>query len=514
MRRMLPWIVVALAVLVTGCASLPPLEGRTATTALADTAGTRLGRAVAPDVAANPGKTGIHSLPEPYDAFAARVQLAAAAEKSLDAQYFVWHGDEVGFLLFEALWQAAGRGVRVRLLLDDLNTGGLDPVIATLDAHPNIEVRLYNPVLLRENRALNFVTDFTRVNRRMHNKSFTADSQASVVGGRNIGNEYFGAGGDIGFADLDVIALGSAVRDVSEEFDLYWNSPSAYPAASFVGPAGPDAVAELEAKFAATHADPGSAAYLEAVRTTPLMRQVFTGQLAFDWSAARLFYDDPAKTLDGTERTDLLLLPALLGTIGRIEKSLDLVSPYFVPGTDGTASLAKLAGRGVRVRLLTNSLAASDEKTVHAGYAKRRADLLGAGVVLYELKPEAAKKSRKSKTRFGRTSSSGLHAKTFAVDGSRMFIGSFNFDQRSLLLNTEMGLLIDDPALAQGLGEFFDTEVPEIAYEVRLAPDGHSLEWIEPTSSGEQRYDTDPGTSWSLRMQVEWLSILPIEWLL
>jgi len=438
----------------------------------------------------------------------------AAAEKSLDAQYFIWHGDQVGYLLFEALWQAAGRGVRVRLLLDDLNTGGLDAVIATLDAHPNIEVRLYNPVLLRENRALNFLTDFTRVNRRMHNKSFTADNQASVVGGRNIGNEYFGAGGDIGFADLDVIALGSAVREVSKEFDLYWNSPSAYPAAGLVGAPGPDAVAELEAKFAATHADPVSAAYLEAVRTTPLMRQVFTGQLAFDWSAARLFYDDPAKTLDGTERTDLLLLPALLGTIGRIEKSLDLVSPYFVPGTDGTASLAKLAGRGVRVRLLTNSLAASDEKTVHAGYAKRRADLLGAGVVLYELKPEAAKKSRKSKTRFGRTSSSGLHAKTFAVDGSRMFIGSFNFDQRSLLLNTEMGLLIDDPALAQGLGEFFDTEVPEIAYEVRLAPDGQNLQWIEATSSGEQRYDTDPDTSWFLRMQVDMLSILPIEWLL
>jgi putative cardiolipin synthase len=233
-------------------------------------------------------------------------------------------------------------------------------------------------------------------------------------------------------------------------------------------------------------------------------------------SRRRLFYDDPAKTLDTDDRTDVLLLPKLLSTIGRIEKSLDLVSPYFVPGAEGTAGLAALAGRGVRVRLLTNSLAASDEKTVHAGYAKRRADLLRAGVLLYELKPDAARKSRKSQseTRFGRTSSSGLHAKTFAVDGTRMFIGSFNFDQRSLLLNTEMGLLIDDPALAQGLGEFFDVEVPEIAYEVRLAPDGYNLEWIEPTSSGEQRYDTDPGTSWSLRMQVDMLSILPIEWLL
>jgi len=216
MSRILASAVTALAALMAGCASLPPLEGRTATTALADTAGTRLGRAVAADVAANPGKTGSHPLPEPQAAFAARVVFAAAAEKSLDVQYYIWHGDQVGYLLFEALWQAAERGVRVRLLLDDLNTGGLDPTIAALDAHPNIEVRLYNPLVQRGVRALNFMTDFTRVNRRMHNKSFTVDNQVSVVGGRNIGNEYFGAGSGIVFADLDVIAVGAAVREVSQ----------------------------------------------------------------------------------------------------------------------------------------------------------------------------------------------------------------------------------------------------------------------------------------------------------
>jgi putative cardiolipin synthase len=241
MSRILSFVVVALASLITGCAGLPSLEGRTATSALADTAGTRLGRAVAPSVAANPGKTGIYALPEAHDAFATRALLAAAAEKSLDVQYFIWHGDQVGYLLFEAVRQAAERGVRVRLLLDDLNTRGLDPNIAALDAHPNIEVRLYNPFVQRAARAFNFLTDFTRVNRRMHNKSFTADQQVSVVGGRNIGNEYFGAGSGVGFADLDVIAVGPAVRDVSREFDLYWNSPSAYPAASFVSDREPGA---------------------------------------------------------------------------------------------------------------------------------------------------------------------------------------------------------------------------------------------------------------------------------
>ena len=257
MYRVLRWAVVALATLAAGCATLPPPEGRTATSAIADTAETRLGRAVAPSVAANPGRTGIHPLPQPRDAFAARVVLAVAAERSLDVQYYIWHGDEVGFLMFEALWQAAERGVRVRLLLDDHNTKGLDPTLAALDAHPNLEVRLYNPVLQRDARALNFLTDFARVNRRMHNKSFTADNQVTVVGGRNIGDEYFGAGNGVVFADLDVLAVGPSVREVSKEFDLYWNSPSAYPAAGFVGTPGPDAAAVLGAKFAANRARPG-----------------------------------------------------------------------------------------------------------------------------------------------------------------------------------------------------------------------------------------------------------------
>jgi len=514
MSRIASLVAVAFASLITGCASLPSLEGRIATSAHVDTAGTRLGRAVAPSVAANPGKAGIHALPVPLDAFAARVLLAAAAEKSLDAQYYIWHGDQVGYLMFEALWEAAERGVRVRLLLDDLNTSGLDPTIAALDAHPNIEVRLYNPVVQRDNRALNFLTDFTRVNRRMHNKSFIADNQVSIVGGRNIGDEYFGAGSGVGFTDLDVIATGTAVRDVSKEFDLYWNSPSAYPAVSFVGAPGPDATANLKTIFTATRADPESVAYLEAVRGTPLIRDLLDRRLALEWTTAHLVYDDPGKTLDTTARTDLLLFPVLVRTLGRPEKELDLVSPYFVPGAEGTAALESLARTGVKVRILTNSLAASDAKSVHAGYAKRREDLLRSGVQLYELKPTAAKASRESEARFGGSSSAALHAKTFAVDRNRIFVGSFNFDQRSALLNTEMGLVIESAVLAQRLAAFFDAELPMEAYEVRLTPDGRDLEWIEQTSSGPVRYDTDPDTSWFLRRGVDFLSILPIEWLL
>src|SRR5512141_1621293 len=227
------FLLAAIAALMAGCATLPPPQDRIESTANTDTASTRLGRAVVPYVAPNPGKSGIHKFPDPHDAFAARVRMAAAAEKTLDTQYFIWNGDQVGYLMFEALWQAAERGVRVRLLLDDANTQGNDPTLAALDAHPNIEVRLYNPFTQRGSRALGYLSDFGRLNRRMHNKSFTVDNQLSVVGGRNIANEYFGAGSGIGFADIDVLAVGPVVRDVSKEFDLYWNSASAYPAAGF-----------------------------------------------------------------------------------------------------------------------------------------------------------------------------------------------------------------------------------------------------------------------------------------
>jgi cardiolipin synthase C len=507
------WIVAAVALLITGCASLPPPEGRVATSAVTDTDATRLGRGVASRVTANPGKTGIHPLPEPRGAFAARVLLAEAAERSLDVQYYIWHGDETGYLLFEALWRAAERGVRVRLLLDDNNTGGLDETIATLDAHPNLEVRLYNPVAHRGARALDFLTDFARVNRRMHNKSFTADNQATIVGGRNVGNEYFGAGNAVVFADLDVLAVGSVVRDVSREFDVYWNSPSAYPAASLVAAAAPDAAARIAARFAAARADPASVLYIEAVREADLIRELLGDGLALEWTTARLEYDDPAKTLDATGRTDVLLLPELMRTMGSPTIGLDLVSPYFVPGAAGTAVLAALAGSGVEVRILTNSLATSDVGAVHAGYAKRRADLLRAGVRLYEFKP-SAKNLQDDQRLFGRSSSAALHAKTFAVDRDRIFVGSFNFDPRSARLNTEMGLVIDSPTLARRLATVFDTDVPMLAYEVRLGANGRTLEWIERTPSGEKRYDAEPETSVLQRMGVEALSILPIEWLL
>lgn len=515
MRRWSSASLALLALLLASCASLPSLEGRSETHALTDTSATRLGRAVAADVAAHPGKAGIHAMPVPSDAFAARVVFAAAAEKSLDIQYYIWHGDETGYLLYEAAWRAAERGVRVRILLDDANTKGLDETIAALDAHPNIEVRLYNPLMQRDARLLNFVTDFARVNRRMHNKSFIADNQVSIVGGRNVGNEYFAAGEGVAFADLDVIAIGPAVREVSNEFDLYWNSPSAYPAALVIPPAGPDAAARLEAKFAEVRADPESVAYIKVLRDTQLLQDLLAGRLPLEWANAIVVRDDPAKTLDTTGRKDVLLLSELLPAIGRPETYFDLVSPYFVPGDEGTEALVKLAQRGVKVRVLTNSLAATDVAPVHAGYAKRRCDLLHAGVQLWELRPSASVEDiKETKSKLGSSSEVQLHAKTFELDHNRIFVGSFNFDQRSALLNTEMGLVIDSPALAQRLSTALDAELPKSAYSVRIAEDGRCPEWIEQTPEGEVRYDVEPGTTAGKRAWIQFLEVLPIEWLL
>jgi putative cardiolipin synthase len=353
------------------------------------------------------------------------------------------------------------------------------------------------------------------LNRRMHNKSFTVDNQVSIVGGRNIGNEYFAAGSGVAFADLDVIAVGAAVSEVSKEFDLYWNSSSAYPAGTLLGMASPQATTKLHAMFESTSADPKSITYLQAVRETPIVRNVLDHRLEFDWVTARLLYDDPAKTLDTNADTEILLFPELVRAMGPVGKSLDLVSPYFVPGKVGTEALVALAVRGVKVRILTNSLSSTDIKAVHSGYAKRREELLRAGVMLYELKPTAATKSHEhDQPWFGSGSLSALHAKTLAVDRSRGFVGTFNFDPRSELLNTEMGLVINSPTLAERLTQTFNAVVPLVAYEVRLSPDNRGLQWIERTASEEVQYDIEPGTTWVLRLGVDMLRFLPIDWLL
>ena len=502
-----------LACLLAGCASLPPLEPRQESRVLADTAGTRLARAVEPVATAHPGLTGIHALALGTDAFAARMLLARAAERSIDTQYYIWHPDQSGALLMGELWDAAKRGVRVRLLIDDQNTAGEDDILAALGTNPNFQVRIYNPFALRTGRVMNYLFDFERVNRRMHNKSFTVDDHATIVGGRNIGNEYFGAGEEVPFKDLDVIAIGPAVRAVSDEFDRYWNSASAYAAPSIVGAPPPDAAAFIEQRLSEARADPESRAYLEAVRGTPLISALLEQRLALDWAPADLVSDDPAKTLDTHARKDVLLLSELLSGGARPHTSFDVISPYFVPREKGTEVFEKLVKDGVRVRVLTNSLAGTDVGVVHSGYSKWRCRLARSGVKLFELKPTVEDRETRQRHKTG-SSAARLHAKTFQADEQVVFAGSFNFDPRSALLNTEMGLVIHSPELARRLARTFDEEVVRNAYEVRVRDGDSCIEWIEHTAVGDIVYDTEPHTGWLRRGWVEFLTLLPIDWLL
>jgi len=483
---------------------LPSLEARSVSTAFTDTESTRIGRAVTPLAARHPGMSGVHPLLDSLDAFAARMLLARAADRSLDVQYYIWHDDLSGRLLLQELHEAAARGVRVRLLLDDNGIAGLDVTLAALDAHPNIEVRLFNPFPSRTLRWTGYLTDFSRLNRRMHNKSFTADNQASIVGGRNVGDEYFDAAEGSVFVDLDVLAVGPVVREVSRDFDGYWASGSAYPVDRLVPPAeGPLQIAADEEK---------AKVFVDAVRQSDFVLQLMERRLPFEWGRALLVSDDPAKGLG--DAAESALLPHKLGELlGEPRAEVELISAYFVPG-ESTGLFTSMAKRGVRLTVLTNSFEATDVAVVHAGYAKRRKELLEAGVTLYELK-RISPQSQSARSFVGSSgsSASSLHAKTFSVDRARVFVGSFNFDPRSANLNTEMGILIDSAALAQRIASSFETGIPERSYEVRLSDEGE-LYWIERRGQERVRHDTEPGTSFWQRAGVRFMSLLPIDWLL
>jgi putative cardiolipin synthase len=501
----------ALAAILLACTTLPDLDGRTRSVTVRPTTDTRLGRAVDSLVAAHPTRSGIVPLADGRDAFAARALLAAAADRTLDIQYYIWRADMSGMLLFDAVRQAADRGVRVRLLLDDNVTAGMDTILAALDSHPNIEVRLFNPFVRRRWRYLGYLTDFSRLNRRMHNKSFTADNRVTIIGGRNVGDEYFGAGQGPLFVDLDVLAIGPVVNEVSTDFDRYWASASSYPAGSVLAPASSTGLAHLTDSVEHLERDRAAVAYVEALARQPFVRDLLSRTLDFEWAATKMVSDDPAKGL-GRAASGGLLTERLRQAIGAPTSELELVSPYFVPGSDGVDAFAAMAGRGVKVTVLTNSLEATDVAAVHAGYAKRRKPLLEAGVKLFEMKREVSSTSTRTRGLTG-SSGSSLHAKTFSVDRSRVFVGSFNFDPRSERLNTEMGFVIDSPELAQRIADSFANEIPERSYEVRLSA-SRELQWVERSDGGEIVHDVEPGTTFLERAMVAALSVLPIDWLL
>ncbi|MFZ1470390.1 MAG: phospholipase D family protein [Paracoccaceae bacterium] len=487
--------------------ALPVVPGRIDSIALPPSEVGPLAEALARRRAQRDGKTGVAALQNGADAFAARIILADAAVSSIDAQYYIWRGDLTGYLLLDSLQRAADRGVRVRLLLDDNGTSGLDSVLAALDGHRNIEVRLYNPFNLRRYKLLSYTFDFFRLNRRMHNKSFTVDGHAAILGGRNVGDEYFGTGPSALFVDLDVLAVGVVVPEVSADFDRYWAAPSVHLAGPIVGSATvPDPIGKRLARHAD---DPQLAEYKALLQSSDIVTALAKGELGLEWTSAVLVSDDPIKGQGAVPREDLLAV-RLMKAVGRIETRFDGVSPYLVPGAAGVKALATLKAQGVAVRMLTNSLEATDVLPVHAGYAKRRVDMLRSGVGLFEL--HGQKNPAIPTGKIGPFGSSGasLHAKTFAVDGVRIFVGSFNFDPRSTTLNTEMGLLIESEVMAEGLHGAFDQELAGLAWRVELK--GGKPVWID-TVDGDIATN-EPGSTAPRRMAVAVIGWLPVEWLL
>ncbi|WP_254890623.1 phospholipase D family protein, partial [Cronobacter sakazakii] len=375
--------------------------------------------------AQHPNHSGLHPLDDSLDAFAARYLLAEMAEQTIDVQYYIWEDDMSGRLLFGALLAAARRGVRVRILLDDNNTVGMDSTLRLLNAHPNIEIRLFNPFSFRTLRALGYLTDFARLNRRMHNKSFTVDGEVTIIGGRNVGDAYFGAGEQPLFSDLDVLAIGPVVEEVTQDFERYWRSRSVSTL---------DNVLDVEAEEIDARVqlpphwkdDPVAQRYLERLESTRFASYIETRTLPLVWAKTRLLSDDPRKG-QGRARRHTLLPQRMMTHIGEPKSQFDIISSYFVPTRGGVAMLLALRRKGVRIAILTNSLAANDVAVVHAGYARWRKKLLRHGVELYELKP--TREAGRVPHDRGLTGNSGssLHAKTFSVDNNQVFIGSFNF---------------------------------------------------------------------------------------
>ena len=499
---------------------LPNIRDRAPDTAISDTHGTQLAREVSKRRPDNEAVSGLRLLRHGKDAFAARSSLARAAERSIDVQYYIWHDDLSGSLLLDELEAAARRGVRVRVLVDDIGIPRLDARLVCFNALDNVEVRIWNPCRIRKPKSVNWLFDFKRLNRRMHSKSFTVDNQAAILGGRNIGDEYFGARKDGLFADLDVLCVGPIVPCVSQAFDAYWNAPQAYPASSILGPVSPLKRRRVSAKAHKLARSAPAAEYNEAIHALPVFDDITNGTVRMEWAPATLVNHD--YTDDKRPGIDQLGLEEIMPKgLPEPVSELDIMSGYFVPTRSGAQALAWLARRGVRVRVLTNCYAATDVGFVHAGYAPYREQLLAAGVELFEMpapddKPKSARKFVRTgslRSRARRGDGRTLHAKAIVVDRRSLYVGSANFDPRSARLNTELGIVIESPQFAGKFADVFSQEIIPRSYCLGM-DENECVYWIDARDEEPEREYSEPDMNWMARGVIGLLGKLPIEPLL
>ena len=495
-----------------GCAGLPTQFQKNPSLAWPTPQDTPLGRVVQASLSAG-YSSGFRLLPSGSFAFDTRIALARRAQRTLDLQYYLFHDDAAGRALGREVLAAALRGVRVRVLLDDIATEGQDAMLAQLAAHPNLEVRLFNPFAGGRGklvtRVLASAFDASRVNHRMHNKLFVADNAMAITGGRNIGNEYFMQGTASNFIDLDVFAAGAIVPKMSDVFDQFWNSDYAYPASAF-------ASFRLDDKPLATEPAgflPIPAGTVDPLGYGPLGVAIDSGKMALIGAEAIVVADAPSKVAGVTDQTvDSTASRMILRLMDSAQSEVLVISPYFVPGTIGMAAMKKLAVRGIGMTVLTNSLAANDSALVHIGYSRYRRAMLQLGVHLYELSPTRAR-VRGRIALFG-SSHASLHAKVVAIDRKRLFVGSLNLDARSARTNTEMGLLIDSPALTADLYALLKADNDDSSYRLRLSPATGALEWVAVDDGVEVIFSTEPDVSVLLQFGLWLISPLAPESLL
>lgn len=508
-------IFLVLLSILNGCVSLPENVNRVESHAYTDTQNTLLGKNIQDYRKQGMNGDGFILLGSGLDAFVARAALAEVAERSLDVQYYLYHNDLVGKLFTGFLWKAAERGVRVRLLVDDMGLAGRDEGIIALDAHPNIELRIFNPFDRDIARGTQFVTGLGSVTRRMHNKSFTADNVATIVGGRNIGNEYYDADPTLEFADLDVLVIGEVVKDVSNSFDMYWNTSLAYPATTIIKQRlSEEKVQKLWQGMLAFMEEQQTSNYMTALFNSELSQKIRDNSVTYHWGDATVVVDHPDKITSSRDANELHLMTQLAPYFEAIKKELIIISPYFVPGDEGVAFFKRLTDKGVSVKILTNSLSSNDVGIVHAGYSNYRRTLLRNGVELYEMNKKLTRAQRKDKKGVGVSSKASLHAKVFVLDREQVFIGSLNLDPRSFYENSEIGLVLNSTEIAQGMAEGFEDEINKLTFRLELKQDedgDEQLLWHGYEEGSPVTFDVDPYTSFWRRFGVGFMSLLPIE---
>jgi len=491
------------------CAQLPQRPALPIESAVPPSEQAPLDQLIAPAEASHPGKSAFRLLSDGAEAFFIRARSARLAARSLDVQTYIWHGDLTGKLLAHRLLEAADRGVKVRLLVDDMDARAKNAGFAALAAHQNVAVRMFNPFASRSGALRLFgegMMNFGRINHRMHNKTWIADNRIAVAGGRNLGDEYFGASDEVNFVDLDFAVIGPIVRDASASFDKYWNSAAAYPM-ELLDPDSVNAKAleALRTKLTEAAVAAGTSRYADTLRSDDAVQRLVAGDWPMEWSANYQFVsDDPLKATmkeHDPQRSEVARM--LVQAVQKMEADLTIISPYFVPGEKATTSFVKAAATGKRVRILTNSLVANDVAAVHGGYSRYRIALLEGGVQLWELKPQAGSDAQSSV--FG-SSGASLHTKAISVDGRTIFVGSYNLDPRSTWLNCEQGVLVENAVLAQQLEAIFASQTSgQRAWRVTLKVG--ELSW----SDGVETFDRDPKASSWRRFQAWFARVLHLD---